>query len=452
MLSGCQGGQASSPNRGSADKTSTAAPAQTARPTEAFEGKTSGTPATLYRHMEALEVRYRNAKQDDVETSHANLLAYSQALEQTADTLLAIKDAPSDLRLTAAQAKLKAIRDRFDLVPADFDKFFAAADEIERDNPKSDIARFVATARFQTVSTASQTLFTDPQDQLEKTIDQLIKLANVEPVIPEAAEALNTFGLMAELRGKPEKSAQLFELIVKRFSDHPLAKFASGAVHRLQQRGKVVTDVAGKNFDGKPVSATDFRGKILLVDFWATWCKPCMQEMPDLREMRRMFQGQGINFEILGVCLDPEQDSRRAQYVIESTKMAWPQIFDAGDSAGISSPLALAYGIGQIPHKLLLDPDGVLVTSGVDLKELAIPLGKLLQADVKKREKAKAEKSGAESAKANAPKSEKQAPEPAKATDPDDKPAEKRDPKKVPDNPSDTEKPGEKAKKSAGNS
>ncbi len=321
------------------------------------------------------------AKQDDVETSHANLLAYSRAMEQTGDALVANRAFPNEARLTGAKIKLKSIRDRVDLEPTAFDQFLAAADKLEQEDPKSTIPQLAAFARFETVSNAPQSTFANPKIQLDKTVDALVRLANVEPPLPETADLLEHFGLVTELRDDPKKSMMLFELLGKRFPEHPLIKFVPGSVHRLELRGKPITDVQGKDFDGKPVDVKDFRGKIVLVDFWASWCKPCIEEMRDLKEMRRALEPMG--FEIIGVCID--EDARQAQFAVESMKIPWPQIYDQRGPEGFSSKLALALGIGKIPHKLIITPDGVLAASGVDLGARPARSRTVLEVQAKKK-------------------------------------------------------------------
>jgi thiol-disulfide isomerase/thioredoxin len=376
VLAGCKGGK----TPGAAAETSATEPAA-ARPSVNFVAQTTGSAASLLQHLRQLESQYSSAKQDDVETSHANLLAYSRAMEQTGDALLANKEFPSEARMTGAKAKLKSIRDRIELEPAALDQFMAAADKLETEDPKSLIPQLAAYARFDTVSKMPVAAFGTPKAQLQKTIDAVVRLANVEPILPDTAELVENFGLMAELRDDPKRAAMLFELMGKRFPDHPANKFVPGSVHRLELRGKPVTDIQGKDFDGNPVDLKNYRGKVVLVDFWASWCKPCAQEMPDLKEMRLRLAP--IGFEVLAVCVD--EDPRRGRFAIESTKMPWPQILDERESDGVGSKLAIAYGIAKIPHKLVIDPQGVLVASGVDLKELGPALNELFQTQAKKK-------------------------------------------------------------------
>ncbi|MBI2193563.1 MAG: TlpA family protein disulfide reductase [Planctomycetes bacterium] len=144
----------------------------------------------------------------------------------------------------------------------------------------------------------------------------------------------------------------------------------------LEEIGKPFEDFDEKSLDGKMVSASLYRGKVVLIDFWATWCQPCMQELPGLVEGYRRYQPQG--FEIIGISLDQEDrkgDLPNLRQVIRRKKVTWPQI---ADGQGWQSQLAEKYKIRSIPATYLLDRQGRIYRKGLRGKALWDAVNKLL--------------------------------------------------------------------------
>jgi thiol-disulfide isomerase/thioredoxin len=129
--------------------------------------------------------------------------------------------------------------------------------------------------------------------------------------------------------------------------------------------GQMFTDFTVENgkADGTPVSFSDYigKGKYVLVDFWASWCGPCLAENPVIAEVYRKYRGD--RFEVLGVAV--WDDRNETLEAIRTHGIAWPQILDAR-----TVPTDL-YGINGIPHIILFGPDGVILARnlrGNDLK------------------------------------------------------------------------------------
>jgi len=106
--------------------------------------------------------------------------------------------------------------------------------------------------------------------------------------------------------------------------------------------------------DGHKVDLADLRGKVVLVDFWATWCPPCVEEAPSLVETYERFKGQGL--EIVGISLDSDKGALE-KFTVEN-KMTWPQFFDG---KGWDSEMAKRFNIKSVPTMWLLDREGKLV-------------------------------------------------------------------------------------------
>jgi thiol-disulfide isomerase/thioredoxin len=103
--------------------------------------------------------------------------------------------------------------------------------------------------------------------------------------------------------------------------------------------------------DGREVDLTALRGRVVLVDFWATWCPPCVAEMPKLVELYTGYQSRG--FEIVGISLD--QSRKTLTDYIERHGLKWPHYFDGN---GWGNSLSSGWGIESIPTKWLVDKAG----------------------------------------------------------------------------------------------
>lgn len=108
--------------------------------------------------------------------------------------------------------------------------------------------------------------------------------------------------------------------------------------------------------DGRPLSRDDLRGRVVLVDVWATWCAPCLAEMPTLKQLHA---AHGDNLRIIGVSVDslPRRDLRQW---LARRDITWPQLFDG---RGLRGPLATRLNIESLPRSFLFDAAGRLVAT-----------------------------------------------------------------------------------------
>jgi thiol-disulfide isomerase/thioredoxin len=120
------------------------------------------------------------------------------------------------------------------------------------------------------------------------------------------------------------------------------------------KKGAKPFPISAKDLNGKLRTLTQYKGKVLLVDFWATWCGPCVAEIPNVLSVYKKYHGKG--FEILGVSLD--QNKSDLTSFIKAQGVTWPQIFTG---EGPKDPVANAYGIQAIPFTMLVGKDGKIV-------------------------------------------------------------------------------------------
>ena len=138
------------------------------------------------------------------------------------------------------------------------------------------------------------------------------------------------------------------------------------------QVGSEAPDFTLPDVDGNPVSLSSFRGKYVLVDFWAAWCPDCRKENPNIVSAWEKYKNK--NFTVLGVSLDRNRDQWLA--AIEKDKLAWTQV---SDLKYWSSDAAVLYCIRWIPMSFLIDPEGKIVAVGLEGEELHNKLEELLK-------------------------------------------------------------------------
>lgn len=150
------------------------------------------------------------------------------------------------------------------------------------------------------------------------------------------------------------KAAALFKELAQS-KDEQVAAAAQKMVQATEMIGKPV-DLKFTAVDGTEVDLSKMKGKVVLIDFWATWCGPCMQEVPNVVKTYQKYHDKG--FEIVGISLD--QSKTDLLDVTKAKGMTWPQYFDG---EGWQNAISKRFGIDSIPRMWLIDRKGNLVTT-----------------------------------------------------------------------------------------
>ena len=184
-----------------------------------------------------------------------------------------------------------------------------------------------------------------------KAIDEFIALA---PKDPRGADLL--FSLTESLDNDPAQQKALYERIVKEFPDSSSAESVRGSLRQLDAVGKPFDLEFTDAISGAEISMKGLKGKVVVVDFWATWCGPCVAEMPALKTLYAEYKDKGVAF--IGVSLDMQEgglDGLKA--FVKKEGISWPQYFQ-GD--GWESKFSASWGINAIPAVFVVDQEGKL--------------------------------------------------------------------------------------------
>lgn len=212
----------------------------------------------------------------------------------------------------------------------------------------------------QLVKNVTSILVADPDDL--KSAGLAMQIAQAFERMPGgeavAVSALKSFGSVFSKSSNPR---------IKKMSE----SFA-GTLRRLSLPGNPM-EIRGTLMNGEPFDPKSLAGKVVLVDFWATWCGPCVQEIPNVLQQYEKYHDQG--FEVVGISLD--QDRSALEKFIVDQKVPWPILFEESEGSGWQHPLATFYGISGIPTVILIGRDGNVITLNARGEQLGQELAKL---------------------------------------------------------------------------
>jgi thiol-disulfide isomerase/thioredoxin len=149
------------------------------------------------------------------------------------------------------------------------------------------------------------------------------------------------------------------------------SELARGKV-RFAELKRRPLEIAFVSLDGRAVDLHTLRGKVVLIDFWATWCAPCIKQVPALRRLFAEYHKHG--FEIIGVSLDRDEDRQKLVEFVSREGMTWPQHF----GGGWQNEFVVRYAVNAVPTTFLLDTTGRLVGSSLTEDDLAKEVERLL--------------------------------------------------------------------------
>lgn len=180
------------------------------------------------------------------------------------------------------------------------------------------------------------------------------------------------YGQLLERTGDKDRAIAAYRVLADKYPESQPGKQAQGIIRRLELLGKELKDFSFTDVNGQKVDIADYKGKVVLIDFWATWCGPCRGELPNVKQTLDKYGSQG--FAIIGVSLD-YPDKQKLLDFLKKENMTWPQYFDG---KGWGCEMSQRYGINSIPATFLVDRKGVVRYMGVRGEALGQRVGELI--------------------------------------------------------------------------
>ena len=336
-----------------------------------------GTPQELMAFVEKL--KQVNPRPSSREEMMRYLGEVAKVQVQAADQILSQIKPSDDLYDDAAKLKLESLmmlgRMGDEKAAADMATFAQTL----INSPSPELAK--EAKRLVLVSEAQQMFATGTLDRGPELVQKTAAILAADPNDPQSA------GLAMQLAGALEQmpgGESLAQAAYKAFGPilatstnervRAMGDSFAGTLRRLSLPGHPM-EITGTLLNGKPFDQKSLVGKVVLIDFWATWCGPCVAEIPNVLQQYEKYHDKG--FEVIGISLD--QDREALEKFVAEQKVPWPILFEKPEGDGWQHPLSTFYGISGIPTVILIGRDGNVITLNARGEKLGQQLDLLFQ-------------------------------------------------------------------------
>jgi len=319
-----------------------------------------GTPEELLQFVDSL-------KQANVQpSSRQEMMAYMRDVatvsRQAADKILAQVKPADKLHDRAAKVKLESLMMLGRLGDEKAAEDMAAYAASLVNSPSRELAKEARTLVL--VSDAQKVLSTGDVKGAQGLVERVTALLAADPNdMQTAGLAMQLAGAFEHMPGGGEVAAAAYKAFGAAFASssneqiRSMGESFAGTLRRLSLPGHPM-EITGTLLNGKAFDQKTLAGKVVLVDFWATWCGPCVAEIPNVLEQYAKYHDKG--FEVVGISLDQDRDA--LEKFVSEQKIPWPILFEKPQGEGWQHPLATFYGISGIPTVVLIGRDGNVIT------------------------------------------------------------------------------------------
>ncbi|HWB10874.1 MAG TPA: thioredoxin-like domain-containing protein [Pirellulales bacterium] len=340
-------------------------------------GTDSGLSQQMQELLQKLEQLDQQSTHGTPEVQAANAAERCDVLEKIAESAPTAEDRAQWLRSLAETISASV---QTGVMPDGTDRLKALHAKLAQEPGSEDLAAYV---QFRYITALyNRELQSDekidfPQVQ-KKWLKNLKKYVADYPQSADTAEAMLQLGTNEEFSGEEEEAKKWYGQIVDQFPKSASAAKAAGAITRLDSVGKILK-FHGAGLTGKTVDLSQFRKKVVLIQYWATWCEPCKADLETIKDAVAKYGKDG--FTVVSISLDNKKEDVAA-YLKKHT-LPWTHIFEPG---GLDSRLANELGVLTLPTMLLVDQDGKVVNRGINAAEIDREVKALLQqtADTRK--------------------------------------------------------------------
>jgi len=306
----------------------------------------------------------------------ANLTKQQQAAMEASTKLLEMTDITDEQAITAVKTKINALRLLARLGDEEAEDQLAKFSESLKNDPRPAIANLI---KLQTLAAGLRELPSATEQQRDEYMAEFNEyLDGLKAISRDELTLAMTLGNVLENVGANQDAAALYQNIgelAAASDDEQIKSYGErfeGMARRVDLPGNKIK-VFGPLLNGEQVNWEDYRGKVVLVDFWATWCGPCIAELPNVKQSYETYHSRG--FDVIGISLD--DDKEKVKEFVEQREIPWPTIYDP-KSNGWDNPLARYYGISGIPTAILVDKQGKVVSLNARGEALGELLTKLI--------------------------------------------------------------------------